>query len=117
MANRMYPAATIRLRISEASYEAIRSVLPKAEGGYILAGLCGWTQRKGTRGIESVLCVHTVGDTVLPLNATGCNTLMAWIEGQNGIEAHGRSSSTALKRRIMSTGICNNTSQISLNTS
>ncbi len=82
MANRMYPAAAIRLRISEASYEAIRSVLVKAEGGYILAGLCGWTQREGARGIESVLCVHTVGDTVLPLNATGCNTLMAWKEGQ-----------------------------------
>lgn len=82
MADRMYPAAAIRLRISEASYEAIRSVLVKAEGGYILAGLCGWTQREGARGIESVLCVHTVGDTVLPLNATGCNTLIAWIEGQ-----------------------------------
>jgi len=82
MADRMYPAAAIRLRISEASYEAIKSVLPKAEGGYILAGLCGWTQREGARGIETVLCVHTVGDTVLPLSAPGCNTLLAWIEAQ-----------------------------------
>lgn len=78
----MYPTAAIRMRISEASYEAIKSVLLKAEGGYILAGLCGWTQREGARGIETVLCVHTVGDTVLPLNATGCNTLLAWIEAQ-----------------------------------
>jgi len=82
MADRRYPAAVIRLRISEASYEAIRSVLSKAEEGDILAGLCGWAQREGARGIETVLCVHTVGDTVLPLNATDCNTLMAWLEGQ-----------------------------------
>jgi hypothetical protein len=85
MADRMYPATTIRLRIPEASYEGIRKELSKAEGGYILLGLCGWTQREGPRGNEVVLCIHTVSDTVLHLNATIWNVPNKWLDGQKGL--------------------------------